>query len=86
MLVGIVVSRLDMSSGGLAVGFAGKDRSTTWCAVAKGMCPFPLWLQAALRAEVFPADTQRIEALNGQVVSAARFALHLQSPLMCLHA
>ena len=80
--VGVVVSRLYMSSGGLAVGLAGKDCSSTSCAVAKGMCPFPLWLQAALWAEVFPADTQRIEGLNGQVVSAARFAPNVQLPLM----
>ena len=46
------------------------------------MCPFSLWLQAALWAEVFPADTQRIEGLNGQVVSAARFVHHMQLPLM----
>ena len=78
MLVGIVVSRLYMSSGGLAVGLAGKDGSCMSCAVAEGKCPFPLWLQAALWAEVFPADIQRIEGLNGQVVSAARFAPHMQ--------
>ena len=46
------------------------------------MCPFLLWLQAALWAEVFPADTQRVEGLNGQVVSAAGFAPHMQLPLM----
>ena len=82
MLVGIVVSRLYMSSGGLAVGLAGRVCSSTSCAVALGMCLFPLWLQAALWAEVFPADTQRIEGLSGQVVSAARFAPHMQLPLM----
>ena len=64
VLVGIVVSRFYMSSGGLAVGVAGKDCSPTWCAVAKGMCPFLLWLQAALWAEVSPADTQRIEGVE----------------------
>ena len=82
VLPGIVVSRLYMSSGGLAVGFAGKDCSPTSCAVAEGICPFPLWLQAALWAEVCPADTQRIEGLNGQVVSAARFAPQMQLPLV----
>ena len=38
VLVGLVVSGLYMRSGGLAVGLAGKDCSTTPCAVAKGMC------------------------------------------------
>ena len=42
MLVGIVVSRSYMTSGGLAVGLPGKDCSPTSCAVAKDMCPFPL--------------------------------------------
>ena len=82
VLVGFVVSRLYMSLGGLAVGFACKDCSFTSCAIAKGLCTFLLWLQAALWAEVFPADTQRIEGLSGQVVSAARFATHVQLPLM----
>ena len=72
VFVGIVVSRLYTSSGGLAVGLAGKDCSSTSCAVAEGMC----------LAEVFPADTQRIEGLNGQVASAARFAPNVQLPLM----
>ena len=36
----------------------------------------------SLWAEVLPADTQRIEGLNGQVVSAARFAPRVQLPLM----
>ena len=79
MPVGIVVSRLYMSSGGLAVGLAGKDCSLTSCAVAEGMCPFLFWLQAALWAKVFPADTQRVEGLNGR---AARFAPRMDLPLM----
>ena len=78
VLVGNVVSRLYVSSGGLAVGLDGQDGSPTSRAVSKGMCPLPWWLQGALWAEVFPADTQRIEGLNGQVVSAARFAPHMQ--------
>ena len=81
VLVGFVVSRLYTSLGGLAVGFACKDCSFTSCAIAKGLCTFLLWLQAALRAEVFH-QTQRIEGLKGQVVSAARFATHVQLPLM----
>ena len=40
MLVGNKVSRLCMSSGGLAVGFAGKDCSTTSCTVAKACAHF----------------------------------------------
>ena len=43
---------------------------------------FILWLQSALRAEVFPEDTQRIEGFKGQVVSAARFAPSMHLPLM----
>ena len=49
----------------LAGGLAGTDCSSTSFAVAKGMCPFLLWLQLPLWAEVFPADTQHIEGLHG---------------------
>ena len=41
-----------------------------------------MWSQTALWAEMFRADTQRIEGLNGQVVSAARFASSMHVPLM----
>ena len=50
-----LVSRWCMSSGVLAGGLAGTDCSSTSFAVAKGMCPFLLWLQLALRAEGVPS-------------------------------
>ena len=68
---------------GFAVGFVGKDcHHYVVCRRSRLVPVSRLSLQAALWAEVFLADTQRTEVLNGQVFSAARFAQNMQLPLM----